>query len=254
MAGSDETLTRREADEVLRRAVELHQREAAQSGEGLALADLRRLAGEIGIAPETVERALVQVRQESLALPSAPPGVVDRLFGPAQIVAARSVPGPAHEVGAAIDAMLRAELFRIERNLGDTVVWENPESLMHRARRLFDVGGRMRLGLVRRVTVKTETSGTGLVHVRLEADLEPRRTSRVRGAVIGLGMWTSIGGAIALAIATLPVAIVPIVAGAAIGTSFAAGSRRSYLRDATAVQSALDRFLDYLERERIPGT
>jgi hypothetical protein len=251
MAESDETLSRREADEVLRRAVELHQRESTASGEALAVADVRRLASEIGIPPETVERALVQVRQEALARPSEPPGVVDRVFGPARVVAARTVPGPPHEVTAAIDAWLRAELFRIERNLGETIVWENPESLMLRARRLFDVGGRMRLGVARRVTVRTEPSGTGLVHVRLEADLEPRRTSRVRGAVIGLGTWTTLGTAIAIAVSTIPVALVPLVAGTAIGASFAASSRRNYLRDATATHVALERFLDYLERERV---
>lgn len=250
MADSDETLSRREADEVLRRAVELHQRESAASGEALALADVRRLASEIGIPAETVERALVQVREEALAKPSAPPGVVDRVFGPAQVVAARTVPGPVHEVQAAIDAWLRAELFRIERNLGDTIVWENPESLMLRARRLFDVGGRMRLGVARRVTVRVEPSGTGLVHVRLEADLEPRRTSRVRGAMIGLGAWTTIGTAVAIAVSTIPIALVPIAVGAAIGGSFAASSRRTYLRDATTTHVALQRFLDYLERER----
>jgi hypothetical protein len=252
MSGPEETLSRREADEVLRRAVELHQRESAQTGDTLALADVRRLAGEIGIPAETVERALVQVRQEALALPSAPPSVVDRWFGPARVVAARTVPGPLSEVAAAIDAWLRAELFRIERNLGDTVVWENPESLIHRARRLFDVGGRMRLGVARRVTVKIEPSGTGLVHVRLEGDLEPRRTNRVRGAAIGMGAWTAIGSAIAVAVATLPVALVPVAVGAAIGATFAAGSRRTYLRDATATHVALERFLDYLERERVP--
>ena len=253
MAGpSDEPLSRREADEVLRRAVELHQREAAQSGEALALSDVRRLASEIGIPAETVERALVQVRQEALALPSEPPGVVDRVFGPARVVAARTVPGPTNEVAAAIEAWLRAELFRIERNLGDTIVWENPESLVYRARRWFDLGGRMRLGVARRVTVHTAESGTGLVHVRLEADLEPRRTSRVRGAALGVGAWTGLGTVIAIAIGALPIAIVPIVAGTAIGASFAAGSRRSYLRDATATHVALERFLDYLERERVP--
>jgi hypothetical protein len=252
VAGADETLSRREADEVLRRAVELHQRESAASSDGLALSDVRRLASEIGIPAETVERALVQVRQEALALPSEPPGIVDRLFGPALLVAARTVPGPITEVTAAIDAMLRGELFRIERNLGDSVVWENPESLLHRARRLFDVGGRMRLGLARRVTVRVEPSGTGLVHVRLEADLEPRRTSRVRGAMLGLGTWTGIGALVAVFIATMPVAIVPAAVGTTIGASFAAGSRRSYHRDATATQLALDRFLDYLERERVP--
>jgi hypothetical protein len=190
------------------------------------------------------------VRTESLARPSTPPAALDRLFGPATVVAARSVPGPRHEVVAAIDAMLRAELFRIERNLGDKVVWENPDSLMHRARRLFDVGGRLRLGLARRVTVELHGSSDARVDVRLEADLEPRRSNRVRGAGIALVGWTGAGAVIA-ALLAMPVALVPVATGIALGGSFAASSRRSYRRDLEAVGIALDRFLDYLERERL---
>lgn len=248
MGADDERLSRREADEVLRRAVDLHQAQTAGTGESLALADLQRLAGELGIAPETVAQALVQVRTEALAKPSEAPTLWDRVFGPARVVAARSVPGPVHEVAAAIDAMLRAELFRIERNLGDTVVWENPDSLLHRARRLFDVGGRMRLGVARRVSVTMQRTDP-LVHVRLEADLEPRRAGRIRAAGVGLGVWSSIG-AVAAAALTFPVAVVPVVAGVAIGGTFAASARRTYARDQAGVQAALERFLDYLERER----
>lgn len=249
MVVPDERLSRREADDVLRRAVDLHQAAAASSGESLALADLQRLAGELGIPPETVQRALVQVRTEALAQPREATTLADRLFGPQSVVAVRSVPGPAHEVTAAIDAMLRAELFRIERNLGDTVVWENPDSLLLRARRLFDVTGRLRLGVARRVSVSLQRTEP-LLHVRLEADLEPRRASRVRAAGLGLFGWGS-AGAVVAAIVGMPIAAVPIVAGVAIGGSFAAGARRTYRRDLVGVQAALDRFLDYLERERV---
>jgi hypothetical protein len=250
MGADDERLSRREADLVLRRAVDLHQEQAQAVGsaESLALADLQRLAGELGIPPETVARALVQVRTEALARPEHGPTAWDRLFGPSRVVAARSVPGPVHEVTAAIDAMLRAELFRIARNLGDTVVWENPDSLLHRARRLFDVSGRLRLGVARRITV-TLLRTEALVQVRLEADLEPRRAGRIRAAGLGFIGWGSVG-AIAAAALTFPVAAVPAIAGLAIGGTFAAGARRTYRRDIIGVQAALDRFLDYLERER----
>ncbi len=249
MSEAEERLSQREADEVLRRAVELHQRDAGKAGDALALGDLQRLAGELGIPAETVQRALVQVRTEALALPSAPPSAIDRVFGPATVVAARSVPGPRHEVVAAIEAMLRAELFRIERNLGDRVVWENPESLLHKARRLFDVGGRLRLGVARRVTVELHGTSDSRVDVRLEADLEPRRASQVRGAGIAALGWSGIGVLVASFLA-FPVALVPAATGLAMGGSFALGSRRSYRRDLAAVGIALERFLDYLERER----
>lgn len=250
MGEADERLSRREADEVLRRAVELHQREAGTAGDALAVGDLQRLAGELGIPAETVQRALVQVRTEALARPSAPPGAIDRLFGPATVVAARSVPGPRHEVVAAIEAMLRAELFRIERNLGDRVVWENPDSLFHRARRLFDVGGRLRLGVARRVTVELHGSDSR-VDVRLEADLELRRGSQVRGAGLALVGWSGLGTIIGSALLTGPMMIVPIATGLALGSTFALSSRRTYRRDSAAVGVALERFLDYLERERL---
>lgn len=249
MGPDDERLSRREADDVLRRAVDLHHAQAAKSGESLALGDLQRLAGELGIPAEIVQQALVQVRTEALDVPRAPPGWADRWFGAQTVIAVRSVPGPAHEVVAAVDAMLRAELFRIERNMGDVVVWENPDSLLHRARRLFDVTGRLRLGVARRVTVALQTSGNA-VHVRLEADLEPRRASRIRQAGFSMFGWSGAGAIIATVVG-FPVAVVPVVAGLALGGSFAAHSRRTYHRDLTGIQAALDRFLDYLERERM---
>lgn len=243
-----DTLSRQEADEVLRRAVDLHQREHAGSDGSLALVDLQRLAGEIGISPETVQRALVEVRSEALARTSSTPGWIDRLFGPAEVTAARTVPGPRDEVAAAIDAMLRAELFRIERNLGDTVAWENPDSLLHRARRLFDVGGRLRLGIARRVTVTTQALGD-VVHVRLVADLSPRRDARVRGGIVATIGFGGAGSLIAAFLA-MPLAVVPLATGLVLGGAVASAGRRTFVRDAIAVRNALERFLDYLERER----
>ncbi len=249
MGPDDERLSRREADDVLRRAVDLHHQQAAASGESLALADLQRLAAELGIPASTVQQALVQLRTEALERPREDPTVWDRLFGSATVIAVRSVPGPPHEVSAAIDAMLRAELFRIERNLGTQVVWENPDSLLHKARRLFDVSGRLRLGVARRVLVSISPTPDA-VGVRLEADLEPRRASRVRSAGTSLLGWSG-AGALLATLVTMPAAVIPVVAGIALGGSLAANARRTYRRDTTGVQAALDRFLDYLERERI---
>jgi hypothetical protein len=248
MTEPGDTLSRHEADEVLRRAVDLHQRDSSRGDGSLALADLQRLAGEIGIPAETVQRALVEIRSEALARPTQAPGWIDRLFGPAEVAAARTVPGPRDEVAAAIDAMLRAELFRIERNLGDTIAWENPDSLLHRARRLFDVGGRLRLGIARRVTVTTQAVGDA-VHVRLVADLSPRRDARVRGGIVATIGFGGVGSLVAAFLA-MPIALVPVATGLAIGGAMASAGRRTFLRDATAVHNALERFLDYLERER----
>jgi hypothetical protein len=55
---------------------------------------------------------------------------------------------------------------------------------------------------------------------------------------------------VAAAALTFPVAVVPVVAGVAIGGTFAASARRTFGRDRIGIQAALDRFLDYLERER----
>ncbi|MBX7081440.1 MAG: hypothetical protein K1X88_19725 [Nannocystaceae bacterium] len=249
MIDPSETLSRHEADEVLRRAVDIHQREAAQGGESLTVAELQRLAGELGIRPESVQRALVEVRSVALARTETTPSRLDRWFGAAEVTAARAVPGPRTEVDAAIDAMLRAELFRIERNHGDTVVWENPDSLLHRARRLFDVGGRLRLGVARRVTVTTQALGDA-VHVRLVADLAPRRDSRARTAGAALVGWSATGALVASLLA-MPTALVPLVGGVLLGGAFAGSSRRTFRNDVEVVRAALERFLDFLERERV---
>lgn len=247
---NDELLSRREADEVLRRAVELHQRAGGSIDETLALSELQRLGAEIGIAPATITKALAEVRSEALVRPSAPRTALDRAFGAAEIVVARSVPGPRAEVAAILDAMLRAELFRVERNMGEVVVWGNPDSLLHRARRMLDVGGRLRLGGAHRITAEIRELGDAVV-VRLFADLAPRRAAAIRHAVAALAIWPTLAAVIAGAVALPLAATAAALAGSvAIAGAQASHARGRYRREGDHVRVGLERLLDVLEHER----
>ena len=86
--GDGRRFTEREVAMVLRRAVDMDQDEAVDApSNGLSLGELREIAGEVGIRPESIERAVTELSQGRNVEPRA-------LLGPpASQVVIRSVPG-----------------------------------------------------------------------------------------------------------------------------------------------------------------
>lgn len=64
----DPTFSRLDADQILRRAAELE----GMEGRGLSLDELRSIAGEVGFAGATIERAIAEVRDARLAAATEP--------------------------------------------------------------------------------------------------------------------------------------------------------------------------------------
>jgi hypothetical protein len=249
-------LTSAEVEEVLRRAVEIHNRgEPSGTDVSFSEQDVERIGGEIGVAPAAVRTALVQVRREALMKPQQPPGTIDRFFGPAWIVTSRTVPGPRHEVLGALGSMLAEQLFRVRRNLGETVVWGASEGVFDDFKRAFDFSKRYQLtsadSIV--VTVVDAPHPPGWVDVRLEIELTGLRRSKLRGASTGLVMLaTSV--ALAAGLGTASLAFWPLLlGGGGIGSLVVNGARASLHKEAARIRNSAERFLDYLERERVPG-
>ena len=246
-------LTAHEVERVLRRAIDLQHEGDPEREAAYTVADVERLGAEIGVAPAAVRNALAQVEHEALAKPRAQPGLIDRAFGPEWVVAARTVPGPTSAVHAATGAMLTDQLYQVYRNLGHTVVWVPGSGWLHGVRRALDFSQRYRLAAdVLVVTITDSLQQTGWSDVRMEAGLEHRRSSALRRAVAGPVLIGGGSALVAVGIGTASIAFAPLLlGGAVVGAATFLSSRRKYHRDAVQLQQALERFLDYLERERV---
>lgn len=97
---SGKALSRRQFDEVIRRAAELTAQDSETGGE-LGEGDLFRIAREVGLPEHHVRHALSEVRAGAVSS-----GLLDRVYGPAQIVASRIIPGEPGLVAGKLDDFL----------------------------------------------------------------------------------------------------------------------------------------------------
>lgn len=238
---------------MLRRAIDLQHAGDPEREPAYTMADVERVGAEIGVAPAALRTALAQVEHESLAKPRAEPGVLDRAFGPEWVVAARTVPGPTAAVHAATGAMLTDQLYQVYRNLGHTVVWTPGSGWLHGVRRALDFSQRYRVSAdVLVVTITDSLQQPGWSDVRMEAGLEHQRGSALRRAMAGPLVLGGGSTMVAVGLGTASLAFAPVLlVGAVTGAAAFLASRRSYRRGAVQLQQTLERFLDYLERERV---
>jgi hypothetical protein len=245
-------LTASELERVLRRAIELQHTVGKDSDATYTVEDAERLAGEIGVSPQAVRTALVQVQHETLVRAEQPPRLLDRVFGPQWVIATRAVPGPADDVARAISTMLQQQLYQVHRNLGPTMVWAPGSHWIDGVRRALDFSQRYRLTAdVLIVTVTDSLDGRGFVDVRLEAGLANRRGTALRRGAAGTIVFGGGTAAAAIGVGAASAAFVPLLAaGALLGGALLVRSRRRYLEAVTDLHTVLERFLDFLEHER----
>lgn len=96
--GKGKSLTRGEFDAVIRRAAELSASDSEAAEGALTEAEVFRIAREVGLSERHVRVALAEVRTGP-----EPTGVLDRIFGPAFIRAARVVPGTPTALASKLD-------------------------------------------------------------------------------------------------------------------------------------------------------
>jgi hypothetical protein len=250
------TLTTTQVEEVLRRAIELEQRRRELQTTSLTEEDVERLGSEIGVSASAVRTALVQVRAESLARPSQRLDTMDRWFGPRWFVATRTVPGPRKDVAQVIGSAFGQQLFRVQRNFGETVVWVGGHGLVNGLRQTFDFSGNYYLHPAEVIvsTVMASPGRSDQVDVRLEIGLPSRRRDKIQASLFSL---TALGGTSALMAALVgagsPAFLPLLAAGWLTGGVFAHLLRREYQREVTWLRINVERLLDFLERERVPG-
>lgn len=240
-------LSRAALERVLARAAELQAR-GGDGEPGLTEAQLVEIAGEVGLSRDVVRQALAEERARVPVGPEA--GAAHALLGAAVIQAARTVPGEAAAVLAAVDAwMQRGESLTVMRRQPDQMSWEPRQDFASAVRRALRVGGRgFHLAAATEVRAVVAAVGARRAHVRLVADLGGAR-ARAAGAAIGVAtagvlvgvpaFWlaTNAGLAVAAALALLPALGVPMAA-----ISVARGHFRAQrTRTQVALEQALDR-------------
>lgn len=250
-------LSSEQLERVIQRAAEL-QTAREDLPDRLGDEEVLRIGEEVGLEPQHVNRALLELRAEQL-VPSAHEdrALPLRLWGTGHVQASRVVPGDASKVQDQMDRYLRsAESLRPMRDLPGLSIWEPASDLGSQLKRSLDFGGHgYELAKARRVEVAIQQLEPGRSLVTLATDLTNERAEHATGWIIGLGL-AGVGATVALVLAVgFPLVLaapVAVTAGIAGGSAAAA---RTFRGRRERVELVMQGLLDRLERGRsLPAT
>lgn len=233
-------------ERIIQRAAELQARDH-EIGEGLTEDEVMQLGAEVGISGTHLRRALVEERSRTLVPREG--GLLAWLGGPASVTAERTLPQESSDAEEALHFWLSdRELLVVKRRYPDRTAWEARRGAMATIRRSLGAGGRpYRLSQAREIVSQVVPLESGRCHVRLLADCTNSRRERVGGAAgMALGGTGATLVALTLGVA-LPVAVLPVPLGLALGF----GIVRSRRGDLEKMQVALEQVLDRLEHREI---
>lgn len=243
-------LSRREFDEVIRRAAELTAQESDSSSE-LDEEDLLRIAREVGLPEGNVRRALSEVRAGATS-----GSLLDRVYGPTHIICARVVPGKLAEVAQKVDDFLvGGRLLHRVRRTGHYLQYRPAvDWISSLARAASATSSRYYVASAKSVEVRLDEAEEGRTLVEFVVD-PGIRGDWVAGGVIGGGaggLMTGVGGGFWLA--TLTPDALAVGAGAAVaGGVFALVNRltaRGHRRRWREILAEVEGILDSLESGR----
>jgi len=243
------SLTRKEFDEVIRRAAEIAASEPEGGDISLTEGELFRIAREVGLDERHVRKALTQVR-------SAPPtdkGLLSSLYGPTFVVASRIVPGAPGELVQTLDDFLVAgrllqNVRRSERLLQyrPAVDWASQV-----ARAASSTSKKYYVASAKRVEIRLEAVDD--VRTMVQIEVEPgTRDDYVAGGLIGgaaggIGIGTGLGWTLAT--------VAPVALGVAVGIGLGSlilggiswGTGVRHKKRLLEVRAELEGILDRLE-------
>lgn len=247
-------LSRRQVDLVLRRAADLEAQRRDGGGreedqDHLSPDDLLRLGEEAGLSPESVGRALAEVRHGSF-LEAEPPGGLADLVGPKRLAIARHVPAGVEQSERAIERYMQQQLMIVRRHHGERVEWEKAKGLWPGLARSLDFARRYTFGPIERVEtmVMPDEHGTSSVAFRVDLN-ELRRTGVSRMAVRAVVPMLMAAGMASVA-SSMPDAAVMMSVGAASAAALVVRERRRLTRMRESVSLGVERFLDLMVARR----
>jgi hypothetical protein len=255
--GTPARLDRAALERIIQRATELQTSER-DPAEELTPDQVLALGREVGIPERYLQRALLEERTRLATV--TPSGRWERIAGPAQIVAQRTVAGSPGPIEAGlIEWLEEKELLCVQRRQPGRITWEPLGGVAAAFRRstaaLSRGSSAMLLSRADTVSATVLTLEPGWCHVTLTAEARKARAEYLGGgaAVAGAGM---LGAGLMVALgALLPVALLPVPI--ALGLGY--GVARQYRPTVARLQLGLERALDSLEhtgaatQRRLPG-
>lgn len=242
------SLTRKEFDDIIRRATELAAHES-ESGEGeLDEEELYRIAGEVGIQERYVRRALAEIR-------ATPPGggLLDRVFGPDVVRASRVVPGSPPEIAVRLDDFLVAGQLLQPVRRGPTLLHYRPavDWASQVARVASATSRRYYVASAKSVEIELVELEEGTTLVEMVVDPGTRNDSLVGGVLGGIAGGGCAGFGAGLVVAALAPFAAVVVVGGAVGAGAAGaivwGAGRHHQKKLMEIRSEVEGVLDRLE-------
>ena len=241
----DAQLDRAALERVLQRAAEL-QAADADLGDALSEEEILALGREVGLPARHLQQALLEERTR---VGGAAGGVLDRLVGPAEVVAGRVVQTPKATAEELLGRWLeKQEFFALQRQTAERTTWEPMGGVMAAVYRAGAgiSSGRLppMLNKARILAASFSDLEPGYVHVTLAADVRSARGSWIGGAAASASTGAA-AAAVLLALGAFPpLALAPLALGGGLGWGITAMYRPSLER----TRLGLERALDYVER------
>lgn len=238
-------LTRRQFDQVIRRAAELTVQDSDAGGE-LGEAELFRIAKEVGLPEHHIRHALSEVRAGAVS-----GGVLDRLYGPSHVVASRVVPGTPEGVSENLDGFLVGGrlLHRVRRTTNYLQYRPAVDWISSLARAASATSRRYYVASAKSVEIRLEQVEEGRTLVEFVVD-PGIRADWVAGGMIGGGtgaIGSGVGAGIGLVQLGTPEFVVAgttvVAAGAVfwlINKATAAGHKKKWGEILAEVEGLLD--------------
>ena len=249
MVDPSRSLTRKEFDEVIRRAAEIAASEPEAGDSALTEQDLFRIAQDVGLDERHVRKALMQVR-------SSPPvgrGPVAALYGPSFVASSRVVPGSREELAVTIDEfMVAGQLLQSVRR-GTSVLLYRPavDWASQIARAASSTSRKYYVASAKKVEVRLEAMEEGRTLVEIEVEPGTRDDYLIGGIIGGLGGGAGAGIGVGFAVALAGPAALGVAAGVAAGSAVLGGicwvTGYYHKRRLLEVRSEIEGILDRLE-------
>ena len=244
------SLTRKQFDEVIRRAAELAASEPEGGDSALNEEELFRIAREVGLEERHVRKALVQVRA------APPPGrhPVAALFGPPVLYASRVVPASKDALAETIDEfMVAGRLLQAVRK-GSSVLQYRPavDWASQIARAASSTSKKYYVASAKWVEVRLEAVDEGRTLVEMEVEPGTRDDYLAGGLIGGAGGGVGAGVGIAMAVGlTGGAAALGVALGIVVGTGVFGGicwaSGNHHKKRLLQVRAEMEGILDRLE-------
>lgn len=242
------SLTRKQFDDIIRRATELAAHESESGAAELDEEELYRIADEVGIQERYVRRALAEIRASH---PGG--GGLDRVFGPDVVRASRVVPGPPPEIAERLDDFLVAGQLLQPVRRGPSVLHYRPavDWASQVARAASATSRRYYVASAKSVEIELTELEEGTTLVEMVVDPGTRNDSLVGGFLGGVAGGAGAGIGTGLMVAAVAPFAAAVVAGGAVAVGAAGGivwfAGRHHQNKLMEIRSEVEGVLDRLE-------